>query len=53
MDFAVGACIVGAGAEAFIREVERDEYRQTEDVAGRRRVGRGIFLSTYAASSIT
>ena len=44
VDLAVGACMVGAGTEAFIREVERDEYRQTEYVAGGRRVGRGAHL---------
>lgn len=44
VDLAVGVGVVGAGAEAFVRKVERDKNRQAEHVARRRRVGGGAHL---------
>ena len=44
MDLAVGVGVIGAGAEALVRQVEGDEDRQAEHVARRRRVGGGAHL---------
>ena len=40
VDFAVGVGLVGAGAEALIREVQGHEYGEPEHIARRRAVGR-------------